>query len=155
MGQYVIYKNKIYPVNIRGSALRIRSEIKENGFHELIDLVGNKHDDIFIKEVSLEDIELVYELKLNVIYRGKEYETNGFDPSTLLKNHILLFSMDYDDVNDYGFRKHEQFVFQKEVTLENIDALIEIKKPILKWADQPESRKTIPNNIIQEYLSKI
>ncbi|WP_099354317.1 hypothetical protein [Fredinandcohnia onubensis] len=153
MSKYAVYKNKDYSLNIRNNVLRLRSNIKESGFSELVDLAGNKHDDIFIKEVSLEDVELVYELKINAIYQGKEFETNGVDSSTLEKNYILLFSMDYEDVNNYGFVKHEQFVYQKEVKLVDIDSLVEIKKPILKWENQPESRKTIPNNKIQEYLS--
>lgn len=153
MSVYAIYQNKNYPVNIREQVLHIISKYKNNGFQELNDIAGNKHDDIFIKEVTLDDVELVYELKINAVYNGREFETNGVDSSTLEKNYILLFSMDYEDVNNYGFIKHEQFVYQKEVKLEDIDSLVEIKKPILKWENQPESRKTIPSNKIQEYLS--
>ncbi len=153
MNNYAVYNKKDYSANIRNHVLRLRSNIKESGFNELVDLAGNKHDDIFIKEVSLEDVELVYELKINAIYKGKEFETYGVDSSTLEKNYILLFSMDYKDVNDYSFSKHEQFVYQKQVALDDIDALVEIKKPVLKWENQPELRKLIPNNTIQEYLS--
>ncbi|WP_010677573.1 hypothetical protein [Bacillus timonensis] len=155
MGKYALYQNKVYPVNFQGQVLCLTSKFKENGFNELIDIVGNRHDDIFIKEVSLEDVLLVYELKMNAIYKGKEFETYGVDSSTLEKNYILLFSMDYEDVNDFGFRKHEQFVYQKEVALGDIDALVEMKKPILKWENQPESRRTIPNNKIRDYLSQL
>ncbi|MGN7298200.1 hypothetical protein [Ferdinandcohnia sp. SAFN-114] len=152
MSVYAIYQNKNYPVNIRGQVLRLKCVYKNNGFQELIDLAGNKHKDIFIKEVSFDDVELVYELKINAIFKGKEFETYGVDTSTLENNYILLFSKEYEDVNNYGFIKHEQFVYQKEAKLEDIDSLVEIKKPILKWENQPESRKTIPSNKIQEYL---
>ncbi|MEI2401165.1 hypothetical protein V8V88_38595, partial [Paenibacillus phytohabitans] len=100
MSKYAIYQNKIYPVNPTGQVLRLKSTNQDNGFHVLTDLAGNKHDDIFIKEVSREDVELVYELKINAIYKGREFETYGVDSSTLEKNYILLFSMEYDDVND-------------------------------------------------------
>ncbi|MEH7225524.1 hypothetical protein V7112_17080 [Bacillus sp. JJ1566] len=155
MSQYSIYQNKIYQVSIHGQVIHLISSKKENGFHELIDIVGNKHDDIFIKEVSLDDVELVYELKINAVYCGKEFETYGVDSSNLEKKYILLFSMEFEDVNDYGFRKHEQFVYQKQVALDDIDALVEIKKPILKWENKPETKITIPNNLIREYLSKL
>ncbi|MEH7388034.1 hypothetical protein V7147_21945 [Bacillus sp. JJ1521] len=153
MSEYAIFKSKIYPVSNHGRVLHLISQKIENGFHELIDITGNRHDDIFIKEVSLEEVELVYELKFNAIYKGKEYETYGVDSSTIEKNYILLFSMVYEDVNDYGFRKHEHFVYQKEVALHEIDALVEIKKPILQWENQPESRRIIPHKMIREYLS--
>ncbi|MFK9092121.1 hypothetical protein [Bacillus salipaludis] len=152
MSTYALYKQKNYPVNIRGQVLRLRSYNKESGFHELVDLAGNRHDDIFIKEVSIDDVDEVYELKINVIYKGKEFETYSIDPASLHENSILLFSMDPKDVQDFGFIKHEQFVFQKKIALPDVDALVEIKKPLLKFEAQPESRQMIPSHLIKDYI---
>ncbi|MEH7379335.1 hypothetical protein V7138_02480 [Bacillus sp. JJ1533] len=157
MSEYCIYKNKVYEVVINGDQLNLTSyDVNDkltNGFKEYVDVLGRPHKDIFEKDLAISDVDLVFRKKINAIYKGKEFETYGINTSTLENNYILLFSMDYDDVNDYGFTKHEQFVYQKEVALDDIEALVEIKKPILKWKDQPESRKTIPTNKILEYLS--
>ncbi|MDR4887685.1 hypothetical protein RGU12_09015 [Fredinandcohnia sp. QZ13] len=157
MIEYCIYKGIVYEVTINGDLLNLTSydvnDKQTNGFKEYVDVLGRPHKDIFEKDIAISDVDLVYLKKINAIYKGKEFETYGINSSTLENNYILLFSKNYEDVNNYGFIKHEQFVYQKEVTLEDIDALVEIKKPILKWEDQLESRKLIPNNMIREYLS--
>ncbi|THE10568.1 hypothetical protein E1I69_18350 [Bacillus timonensis] len=159
MIEYCIYKGKVYKVTINGDLLNLTSydvnDKQTNGFKDYVDVLGRHHMDIFIKELAISDADLVYRKTVYAIYKGKEFETYGVDSSTLEKNYILLFSMDYEDVYDYGFLKHEQFVYQKEVLLNDIDALVEIKKPILKWENQPELRKTIPTNMIGAYLSQI
>ncbi|RFB15384.1 hypothetical protein DZB84_13355 [Bacillus sp. HNG] len=159
MSVHCIYKNKVYKVSINGDRLNLISYDENdkltNGFKEYVDVIGRNHTDIFEKNIAITKVDYVYRQTVNAIYKGKEFETYGIDSSTLEKKYILLFSMDYEDVNDYGFIKHEQFVYQKEVGLEDIDALVEIKKPILKWENQPESRKIIPYNMIRAYLSQI
>lgn len=84
MSNYAIYHKKAYPLTIRAGVLRLRSTKKESGFEELVDLAGNRHEDIFIKEVEI-DIEMAYELKVNAIYKGKEFETFSIGPSCLEK----------------------------------------------------------------------
>jgi hypothetical protein len=50
---------------------------------------------------------------------------------------------------NYGFEKLEQFVFKKDVPLSGIDALVEIKKPILQFEANPEGRNLIHNEILE------
>ncbi|MEB6551069.1 hypothetical protein MXL46_18635 [Heyndrickxia sporothermodurans] len=155
MSKYAIYSNKSYHLNIRGKILRLTSEVKESGFQELIDLAGNQRSNIFIKEVSVDDIEMAFDIKINAIYKGKEFETFSIGYFCIEENAISLFSMNYKDVELYGFKKEEQFVFKKDVSLNDIEALVEIKIPILKFEGMPKSRSLIPNQLIKEYIRKM
>ncbi|MDZ5000993.1 hypothetical protein GNF79_18395, partial [Clostridium perfringens] len=67
---YAIYKNKIYLANVRQSKVRLKTRVAELGFNELVDLAGNVHKDIFIKEVDMNDVDIIYEVEYRVLYRG-------------------------------------------------------------------------------------
>ncbi|NLJ98942.1 MAG: hypothetical protein GX320_06735, partial [Tissierellia bacterium] len=60
-----------------------------------------------------------------------------------------------DIAEKYGFIKKEQFIFDKNVFLDEIDALIEIKKPILKFSNLKEQKTTIKQKDIRNYISNI
>lgn len=152
MGKYAKYNNKNYPVNLRNDKYRLRSKGHENGFKELVDLGGNIHNDIFIKEVTLDEIELLYELKYKLLYKGEEYEPFSIGELVIDDGKISLFSSDYES---NGFGKQEQFVFKKEVRIDEIDALVEIKKPILEFSGLPEERKVIPSIQVEKYLNDL
>jgi hypothetical protein len=47
--------------------------------------------------------------------------------------------MDSNDVDCYGFEKQEQFVFKKDVPLDDIETIIEKKKPILIFEKKLET----------------
>ncbi|NYF23718.1 hypothetical protein [Sporosarcina sp. JAI121] len=152
MGKYAKYNNKNYPVNIRNDKYRLRSKDHENGFNELVDLGGNIHHDIFIKEVTLDEIEFLFELNYKIIYKGKEYEPFSIGELVIDDGKISLFSSDYESE---GFEKQEQFVFKKEVSIEEIDAIVEIMEPITGGNELPEKRKIIPSIQVKEYLKSL
>ena len=63
--------------------------------------------------------------------------------------------MDSHDVDCFGFEKQEQFVYKKEVNLNDIESLIEVRQPIFIFENLPESRKVIPKEEVRDYLSKL
>jgi hypothetical protein len=71
------------------------------------------------------------------------------------ENEISLFSMDSNDVDCYGFEKQEQFVFKKDVPLNDIESIIEVKKPILIFEKLPESREVIPREEVRDYIIEL
>ena len=152
---YAVYKNKIYLANIRQSKVRLKSRSAEPGFNELVDLAGNIHKDIFIKEVDINDVDIIYEIEYIVLYRGSEYKCLKVNSQTLDVNYITIYTSDSDIAEKYGFIKKEQFIFDKNVFLDEIDALIEIKKPILKFSNLKEQKTTIKQKDIRNYLSNI
>lgn len=152
-----MYMGKVYQIEIKGKeALQLyskeRSDKKLNGFTNYIDVLGKVQEDTFTKEVSIDDVDLAYYLKVNALYKGKEFETCGIGSFCLEDNSLVLSSRETKDMEDYGFEKQEQFVFDKEVSLDDLDALIEIKTPILKFRRMPEKRKLILKSMIKEYI---
>ena len=68
---------------------------------------------------------------------------------------ISLFTNDYVVAKKFDFYKQEQFVFVKEVPLQDIESLIEIHIPILEFRELPTSRKIIKRTEIKDYLKKL
>lgn len=152
---YAIYRNKVYLANVRGTKVRLKTRILEPGFSELIDLAGNVHKDIFIKEVDINEVDNLYEMNYRVLYKGNEYKCLKVNSETLDINYITIYTSDSDIAHKYGFIKKEQFIFDKDVSLDEIDALIEIKKPILNFSNLGEEKIKIEQKDIRSYLLNI
>ncbi|WP_066891392.1 hypothetical protein [Clostridium nigeriense] len=156
--EYCIYKGKKFLMNIYNNKVELTSSKKEdmnNGFKEYVDVLGNKHSDILVKEVSVDDLEFAYELNYKVIYNNIEFEPWCIGKHILNNEKISLFTSNSDLASLYGFNKEEQFVFKKELKLNDIEALIEIKIPILKFNHMKEERTRIEQKYIKKYLEDI
>lgn len=149
---YAIYKSKIYLASVRSLKVRLKTRTIEPGFNELVDLAGNIHKDIFIKEVDINDVDIIYQIDYRVLYKGKEYECLNVSKKTLDRKYITIYTSDSDIAKKYDFIKKEQFIFEKNAFLDEIEALIEIKKPILKFSHLKEERTKIMQNDIKDYL---
>ena len=149
------YKNKIYLANIRQSKVRLKTRVKEQGFNELVDLAGNIHKDIFIKEVDINDVDIIYEIEYSVLYKGSEYKCLKVSKETLDINYMTIYTSNSDIAEKYGFIKKEQFIYDKNVLLDEIDALVEIKKPILNFSYLKEQKIIIDQKDVRDYLATI
>ena len=158
MAKYGLYKNKTYLLDIFNNVLELTSRESEdinNGFQEYIDVTGKKHNNIFTKEVSIDDIEFAYELEFKVVYKGIEFEPWAIGKFILENNQLSLFTDSPAVAEQYEFMKQEQFVFKKEIPLDDLDALIEIKKPILKFKDMNKVVTRIEKKDIRDYLENL
>lgn len=147
---HCIYKGKNFLMDIYNNKVELTSSKKEdlnNGFKEYVDVLGNRHSDILVKEVSVDDLEFAYELNYKVIYKDIEFEPWCIGKHILKEEKISLFTSSSDLASLYGFNKEDQFVFKKELKLNDIEALIEIKIPILKFNQMKEERTRIEQNI--------
>lgn len=155
---YCIYKGKTFILDICNNTLELtsnKSEDVNNGFKEYVDVLGNRHSDILVKKVSTDDLEFAYELKYKVIYNNIEFEPWSIGKHILNEEKISLFTSNSDLASLYGFTKEEQFVFKKELKLNDIEALIEIKIPILKFNHMKEERTRIEQKYIKKYFEDI
>lgn len=152
---YAVYENKVYLANVRELKVRLKARMAEPGFNELVDLAGNIHKDILIKEVDMNNVDIIYEVDYRVLYKGNEYKCLKVAKETLDINYITIYTNDSDIADQYGFIKKEQFIFDKDVSLDEIDALIEIKKPILKFNYLKEEKTKIEQKDIKDYLANI
>lgn len=152
---YTIYQGRLYLSNIRNMKVRLRSRLAEEGFTELIDLVGNIHNDVFIKEVNIEDVDIIYNLEYKVVYKGREFIPWAVGKFILETDKISLGTNDEKEARSYAFEKMEQFVFKKDVPIDELDALIEIKKPILKFQNMKEQFTRIEQKNIRNYINNL
>ncbi|WP_226654833.1 hypothetical protein [Pseudalkalibacillus hwajinpoensis] len=155
---YAKYNNNVYKLDMDDDILELMSEDPtdlENGFSFYVDVLGKKHNDFFIKRVKIEELDLVFEIKVNANYKGEEFETLSLGPFNIQEKKISLFTNSYVVAKKFDFYKQEQFVFVKEVPLQEIESLIEIHIPILEFRDLPTSRKVIEKSEIINYLSAI
>ncbi|URZ03167.1 hypothetical protein [Clostridium felsineum] len=66
-----------------------------------------------------------------------------------------MFTSNSDLASIHGFIKEEQFVFKKELKINDIEALIEIKIPILKFNHMKEERTRIEQKYVKKYFEDI
>lgn len=152
---YSMYRGRLYLSSIRNMKVRIRSRVCEEGFVKLVDLVGNIHNDVFIKDVNIEDLDMIYNLEYKVIYRGREFVPWAIGKFILEIDKISLGTNDEKEARDYQFEKIEQFVFTKDVPIDEVEALIEIKKPVLKFENMKEEFARIEQKDIRSYLNSL
>ncbi|EOO34107.1 MULTISPECIES: hypothetical protein [Bacillus cereus group] len=158
MRDYAIYKNNLYRLNVSVNKLKLISNSNESikyGFKELKFEQGFVSKVIYIKEVDINEVEMAYKLKYKVIYKEKEFVPWAIGKFILEINKIPLGTSDEKEARNYGFEKMEQFVFKKEVPIEEVDALIEIKEYILKFRNMNEKVTRIEQKDIRSYLKNL
>jgi len=104
---YAIYNNKVYIANVRNMKVRLKTRILEQGFKELIDLAGNIHLYLFIKEIDIDDVSVIYELEYKAIYKGKEFESISSEKYMLERNEVILYTKESNIAEQYEFKKKE------------------------------------------------
>lgn len=157
MGQYAIYKGEIYKMRVVGNEVEIISNLNKSikyGFKQLKFEQGFISKTIYVKRVPINELDNAYELKYRVIYKGIEFIPWAVGRFILDNDKILLGTNDEKIAVSYHFEKIEQFVFKKEVSLEEIDKLIEIKKTILKFKNSNEEITIIEKEDIRDYINR-
>lgn len=154
-----VFKNLAFSLDVYNSQeLELNSKNSKDkmyGFTEYVDVLGNKHNDLFIRKVSQSDLDYAYDLQVNVIYKDDEFETYEIGRSSLDENTISLFTNEIDKAQKHQFEKKEQFVYKKSVSLDDIDAIVEVKIPILRFANLPVERDKIPKSEIRNYIKSL
>lgn len=152
---YAVYNNKIYVANVRESKVRLKTRAFESGFSELVDLAGNIHKNIFIKEIDMDHVDFVYEVEYRVLYKDHEYRCLKVSRENVETNNITIYTNDSELGKKYEFVQVDKFIFDKDVSLDEIDALIEIKKPLSTFNHLKEERTKVEKQDIKRFLANI
>lgn len=130
MNTYGVYKGRNYIIKVIGQRVILKSDRKETGFSPYIDLAGNLHKDLFIKEVEKNELDEAFHLTYIAIYKENEFEVlNEIYQDT---DEIELFTMDSSKAEAFGFIRHDQFTYKKTVSKEDLDQLTEVKVSLRK-----------------------
>lgn len=158
MGEiYCKYKGDLYRADIDGKKIEITSEVYVDGFGPYVDILGNKHFDIYMKEVEIKEVDLLFEQKVLVQYKGIYFEpfAGKITASDLTEDGILLFTASEDEAQQFGFAKKEQFVFVKKIRINEVDQIKVVKKPIATFKNEQAIEEIIKKTDIRNWLTVI
>lgn len=152
---YAVYNNRLHRLYERDGKIRIVSRNKEEGFANYVDILGETADDLFVKEVSEDDLDFAYELWYRAEYFGHEFDVfSSIDKKLFEKNVIVLKASFNDDMAKLlDFDHYDRGTLIKRLCFDDIDRLIEVKVPILKFKDMEQTEKEIPKDKIAEHIN--
>ncbi len=129
-GTYAVYKGKEFGASYLGNGnfLLLSKDIKDlkYGFRP-----SSRNKGIYIKTVTQSDLDEVFKIRPKAIYKGDEFgveevrDHNGIE----IAGRILLITTNRKIGAKHDFDMPEFGVYTKEVGLDEVDKLFEIKKP--------------------------
>lgn len=153
---YCVYEKETYKAKRRNGRVILVAYEKKEGFSNYIDVVGNEHSDIFMKEVEIGDVELIYKEDISICYLGNYFEL--FAPITFASvkdNKYVLFTSSEEIAKEFEFEKEEQFVFSKKICKEQIDSIKITRKPIREFEKQGVQEIVVTKNEVEAWLNLI
>lgn len=157
---YAIYNQKMYDLWTK-EGFSIFTEIEEktdDSFQRKYnhDISGSKSSPLYIKKINEKDIELVFELDQHILYKGIELEIEGIlNFETVGETYITIRTTDDKVANKLGFSEKDFFSYKKGIRLDEVDGIIEIRRPALYFSHLPEQRNVIRKKDIKRYLELI
>src|SRR5699024_2223180 len=134
--------------------IRIISDEDEESFENYIDLMGNVAEDLFSKLVSPDELDIICSEEHEFKYRGEYFIPRAISQKVLKENKILLATDSEKVAKELDFIMAEQFVFEKEVSFEDITELLITRKPLFEFEDRGIEKIIIPQNKIKRYIEK-
>jgi hypothetical protein len=132
------------------------SAIKKDGFSNYIDILGKMQDNFFIKEVLEDDLDFAYRTKYLVDYQGQTFEIlSDIDKLLLEDDEVILFTDNPSIAKSYGFRHYDNISFQKNIHLDEVERVTEIKIPILKFKGMESTKTIIEKDQILDYIMNL
>jgi hypothetical protein len=136
MSSFAVYKNEVFRMSFFNEKIEIYSELKKLVTDDFIEQKINQgfiSKVLYVKEVTVDELDMAYKLDYKVVYKGKEFVPISSIDFTLNTNNVIVYTHDPVEAEQLGFDKKEQFVYERHVPISEIDVMIEIKKPILKF----------------------
>lgn len=148
------FKNSKYSAKIRNNKILITTKTKQDGFVNYIDVLGQEHNDLFMKELDLNEVEVVYKENIELCYKGIYFQlfSSTIKPENIKDNRFMLFTDSEKLAQEYAFEKKEQFVFVKDITREQIEKIKIIQNPIKGFEAYGINETIIEKENIEEWL---
>lgn len=155
---YGIYKGKKYRVAKISTFYRVISREKEEGFEEYIDIVGKKRPDIFVKDVDIHELDYLYEIKYEFLYRGHYFKALSTMIRKLIDKDYFEISAGiekYDLIEKLGFKRLDESTWWKDIRRKDIEALKIVEEPLGIFKDQGLKIKILEGKAIDEFLASV
>lgn len=154
---YCIYKNKKYQAEKKKGVVEITSVVPYEGFEQYVDVIGKIHNDLFIKRLNIDEVDIIYNEDMLIKYKGKYFQlfADKIFKEDVLDNSYMIWTASEQLAQEYIFEKKEQFVFIKYITREEIEAIKIVKKPVLDFKDIEQSEEILEGDTLDNWLSEL
>ena len=154
---YCVYKKDKYLAEVSNSIVEITSNHHADGFEKYADVIGQIHDDIYIKRLSIDDIDLLYMEDMYIEYRKNFFQlfAGKILKNDVLNNSYMIWTDSEQLAKEYTFEKKEQFVFTKNITRDEIEAVKIVRTPVLIFKDSEKSEILLQGNDLVHYLQEM
>ena len=155
---YGIYKGKKYRVAKISTFYRVISREKEEGFEEYIDIVGEKRPDIFIKDVDIHELDYLYEVKYEFLYRGHYFKALSTMIRKLIDKDYFEIAVGiekYDLIEKLGFKRLDESTWWKDIRRKDIEAIKIIEEPEGIFKEQGLKIKILEGKAIDDFIASV
>lgn len=156
---YAIYKQKKYDAELRlGKDVTLYSYVKKEGFENYVDPWGRESDDFFSKKMDIHELDYLYEVKYEFLYRGYYFKALSTMIRKLIDKDYFEISAGiekYDLIEKLGFKRLDESTWWKDIRRKDIEAIKIIEEPLGIFKDQGLKVKIIEGKDIDDFLASV
>lgn len=154
---YCLYKEKKYEAEIKKNKIEITSNCKDEGFVEYVDVLGRAHNDLFVKMLDIDAVDIIYKEDVYIKHKEEYFQlfADKIIKSAVLENSYMIWTSSEQLAHEYVFQKKEQFVFIKFITREEIEAIKIVKRPILDFEDKETVEEVLEGDALDKWLAEL
>ena len=153
-----IYKGCSFRASRFQGKIRIGSDKKSEGFVEYVDVLGNRHEDHFVRLLDETELDYLYEERFEIQYQGHFFKISSalrrinldrdwFEIYVSLEEHQLGISL--------GFERTDKFLWSKEIGRKDIEAFKIIEVPQGPFSNQGIKVRILEGQAIDDYFASI
>lgn len=152
---------KYYTTHEEGDIYTLVTSEQKEGFKEYINVIGQISPDVFVKTVSIQELDYLYESGYKVKYKNHYFNLNSvINPQTIQED---FYSITLDFLNEaekklaeeLGFQRPDKFYYEKHIHRSDIEALKVIEIPLGIFASQGVQERILEGQAIDDYLDSI
>ena len=156
---YAIYKQKKYRANkLIDGHVTLYSYSQDEGFENYVSPRGEVSYDFFSKVVNIRELDYLYEIKYEFLYRGHYFKALSKMIRKLIDKDYFEISAGiekYDLIEKLGFKRLDESTWWKEIGRKDIEALKIIEKPLGIFKDKGSKVKILEGKAIDDFLASI
>lgn len=156
---YAIYKQKKYDAELRlGKDVTLYSYVKEEGFENYVDPWGRESDTFFSKKMDIHELDYLYEVKYEFLYRGHYFKALSTMIRKLIDKDYFEIAAGiekYDLIEKLGFKRLDESTWWKDIRRKDIEAIRIIEEPEGIFKEQGLKIKILEGKAIDDFLASV
>lgn len=154
---YCEYSGLKYKIKKRNGEYIITSRVKKEGFTNYVDVLGNKHSELYMKIVGTNEVDVIYNEDVFIKYKDKFFHlfADKISRNAVLDNSYMIWTNSEQLAQEYIFEKKEQFMFIKYITRKEIEAIKIVKNPVSDFKDIKQSEEILEGDALDDWLSEL